>query len=72
MISEISKYIHGVTSDVGDCVDASLCPYDGFFFPQITCILHACKVFGVDKFKQKAQHLNATRMTDKRRFKVKV
>ena len=30
--------MQGVPRDVGDCVDASLCHYDGFF-PQLTCIL---------------------------------
>ena len=28
---QISKYMQGVPRDVGDCVDASLCHYDGFF-----------------------------------------
>ena len=30
-VNEISKYMRSVQRDVGDCVDASLCPFDGFF-----------------------------------------
>ena len=47
-MTEISKYMKGVPRDVGDCVDASLCPYDGFFL-QLICILCTCKVCEVDK-----------------------
>ena len=58
--------------DVGNCVDASLCHYDGFF-PQLTCILCTCKHCGVDRFKQKIERLNALRIEDNRkRFMVKV
>ena len=71
-LTAISKYMKGVPRDVGDCVDASLCPYHGFF-PQLTCILHTCKVCGVDKLKEKVKQLNASRMADKRkRFMVKI
>ena len=62
----------GVPRDIGDSVDASLCLYDGFF-PQLMCILRTCKVFGVDKLKEKVEQLNASRIADKRkRFMVKV
>ena len=71
-IGEISKYMRGFHRDVGDCVDASLCHYEGFF-PKIDCILRTCPLCGVNNFKQKAEVLNATRMKDKRkRFMVKV
>ena len=71
-MTEISKYMKGVPRDVGDHLDASLCPYDGFF-PQLVCILCTCKVCGVDKLKEKVEQLNASRMADKRkRFMVKV
>ena len=71
-LEQISKYMQGVPRDVGDCVDASLCHYDGFF-PQLTCILHTCEHCGVERFKQKIERLNALRMKDTRkRFMVKV
>ena len=71
-LEQISKYMQGVPMDVGNCVDASLCHYDGFF-PQLTCILHTCKHCWVDRFKQKIERLNALTIEDNRkRFMVKV
>ena len=71
-MTEISKYMRGVPRDVRHCVDASLCPYDGFF-PQLTCILHTCELCGINQLKEKIEQLNASRMADKRRrFMVKV
>ena len=71
-LEQISKYMQGIPRDVGDCVDASLCHYDGVF-PQFTCILCTCEHCGVDIFKQKIERLNASRMKDNRkRFMVKV
>ena len=71
-MTEISKYMRGVPRDVGDCVNASLCPYDGFFL-QLTCILCTCELCGINQLKEKIEQLNASRMADKRkRFMVKV
>ena len=64
-MTEISKYMRGVPRDVGDCVDASLCPYDGFF-PQLTCILCTCELCGINQLKEKIEQLNASRMADNR------
>ena len=71
-LEQISKYMQGVPRDVRDCVDTSLCHYDGFF-PQIPCILCTCEHCRVGRFKQKIERLNASRMKDNRkRFMVKV
>ena len=71
-MTEISKYMRGVPRNVGDCVDASLCPYDGFFL-QLTCILCTCELCGINQLKEKIEQLNVSRMADKsNRFMVKV
>ena len=54
ILEQISKYMQGVPRDVGDCVDTSLCHFDGFF-PQLTCILCTCEHCGVDRLKQKIE-----------------
>ena len=33
---EASKYLHGVPSNIGSCIDKTLCQYSGFF-PRIDC-----------------------------------
>ena len=55
-IAEISKYMNG-SREVGDCVDSSLCAYEGFF-PHISCILCTCNKCGIEKVKSKFMQLN--------------
>ena len=40
------------------------------FFPQLMCILQTCNHWGVNKFKQKIEQLNASRMTDNRKRSI--
>ena len=71
-MAEISKYMNGVPREVGDCVDSSLCAYEGFF-PHISCILCTCHKCGIEKLKSKIMQLNESKIGDKRkRFMMKV
>ena len=50
IVHEASKYMSGIPSDIGDCIDRSLFAYTGYF-PKLPCILHKCKECGTQKFK---------------------
>ena len=63
-MAEISKYLNGVPREVGDCVDSSLCAYEGFF-PHISCILCTCNKCGIEKVKSKIMQLNESKIGDK-------
>ena len=47
VVHEASKYMSGIPSDKGDCIDCSLCAYMGYF-PKLPCILHLCKDCGTE------------------------
>ena len=40
----------GIPSDIGDCIDCSLCAYTGYF-PNLLCILHIHKECGTKNIK---------------------
>lgn len=39
--SEVSKYLHGILSNIGSCIDKTLCEYSGYF-QHIDCVLQKC------------------------------
>ena len=62
----------GIPSDIGDCIDRSLCAYMGYF-PNLQCILHICKGCGTKKFKECILQKNKGKFYGKRkRFLVKL
>ena len=72
IIHEASKYMTGIPSDIGDCIDRSLCAYMGYF-PNLQCILRICKECGTKKFKECILQKNKGKFCDKRkRFLVKL
>ena len=72
IVQEASKYMSGIPSDIGDCIDRSLCAYTGYF-PNLPCILCICKECGTSKFKESILQKNEGKCSDKRkRFLVKI
>ena len=72
IVHKASKYMSGIPSDRGDCIDCSLCPYTGYF-PNLLCILHICKQCGTRKFKESILLKNKAKCCNKRkRFLVKL
>ena len=65
-------YMSGIPSDIGYCMDRSLCAYTGYF-PHLPCILHVCKECGTSKFKESILQKNEGKCSDERkRFLVKI
>ena len=61
-----------IPSDIGDCIDWSLCAYTGYF-PKLPCILRICQECGTEKFKDSILHKNKAKCSDKRkRFLIKL
>ena len=70
--NEAAKYLHGVSNNIGDCIDQSMCSYTGYF-PNIQCFLHTCIDCSVNKFKAKILAANRDKLSDARkRFLVKL
>ena len=64
--------MHNIPSDIGDCIDRSLCAYTGYF-PKLPCILHICKECGTEKFKDSILQKNKAKCIDKRKkFLIKL
>ena len=66
ILQEASKYLKGIPSDTGKCIDRTLCAYTEYF-PNISCILRTCKECGTDKYKQSILAKNAGKILDKHR-----
>ena len=55
-----------IPSDIGDCIDWSLCAYTGYF-PKLPCILRICQECGTEKFKDSILDKNEAKCSDKRK-----
>ena len=66
VVHEASKYMSGIPSDKGDCIDRSLCAYMGYF-PKLPYLLGMCIDCGTEKFKKSILQRNK-----RKRFLVKI
>ena len=58
--------MHDIPSEIGNCIDCSLCAYTGYF-PKLPCILCMCKECGIQKFKDSILQRNKAKSIDKRK-----
>ena len=67
-----SKYMCGIPSNIGSCIDKTLCEYSGYF-PHIDCVLHNCDKCSVQKFQNEILAANTDKISDIRKtFMVKL
>ena len=64
--------MHGIPSNIGSCIDKTLCEYSGYF-PPIDCVLHNCNKCGVQKFQNEILAANTDKISNvKKKFMVKL
>ena len=69
---EASKYLHGVPSNIGSCIDKTLGQYSGYF-PHIDCVLQKYNKCRVENFKNEILAANSGKICDvRKRFMVKL
>ena len=72
VLTEASKYLSVIPSDVGEAIDKSMCEYSGYF-PKLDCVIRKCDKCGTEAFKNLILQSNVAKMKDKRkRFLVKL
>ena len=62
---EAFMYLTGISKDLHETVDLTLCPYTGTY-PKIECILHTCSECGTFKLKQSLIEKNSAKLQDTR------
>ena len=61
-----SKYMCGIPSNIGSCIDKTLCKYSGYF-PHIDCVLCNCVKCSVQKFQNEILAANTDKISDVRK-----
>ena len=70
ILSDGSRHMGSIPSEVGGAIDKSLCEYEGYF-PDITCVLCTYEKCGTDKYKKYLLDVNASKICDRsRRFLI--